>query len=89
LCLFAILAASSVLAFMVGVTTAFAISTTCVAIFMFAIAMAWFAYGRVILPLKTFALIPAYVATKICLYWTALLGKRVSRWVRADRTKPR
>jgi cellulose synthase/poly-beta-1,6-N-acetylglucosamine synthase-like glycosyltransferase len=87
LCLFAILAASSVLAVMVGVTTAFAISTTCVAIFMFAIAMAWFAYGRVILPLKTFALIPAYVATKIYLYRTVLFGKRVSRWVRADRTK--
>src|SRR5216683_1691164 len=65
LCLFASLAASSVLAVMVGVTTAFAISTSCVAIFMFAIAMAWFAYGRVILPPKSFALIPAYVATKI------------------------
>ncbi len=87
LCLFASLAASSVLAVMVGVTTAFAISTTCVAIFMFAIAMAWFAYGRVILPPKSFALIPAYVATKIYLYGTVLLGKRVSRWVRADRSK--
>ena len=85
--LFTILAASTILAINGLAISAFAISATCAAMFMFAIAMAWFAYGRAVLPFKTFALIPAYVVSKIYLYGTVLLGKRVSRWVRADRSK--
>lgn len=47
--------------------------------------LAWLKYARDILPLRAIGLIPLYVFAKLRLYSGALLGRKVSRWVRADR----
>ena len=47
--------------------------------------LAWRKYARDILPLRAIGLIPLYVFAKLRLYSGALLGRKVSRWVRADR----
>ena len=47
--------------------------------------LAWLKYARDILPLRAIGLIPLYVLAKLRLYSGTLLGRKVSRWVRADR----
>ena len=47
--------------------------------------LAWLKYARNVLPLRAMGLIPLYVFAKLRLYSGALLGRKVSRWVRADR----
>jgi cellulose synthase/poly-beta-1,6-N-acetylglucosamine synthase-like glycosyltransferase len=74
------------LAITAGLTaTAFAISLGCLVAVIFAVVFAWIQRGRDVLPLKSLALIPSYLVTKVRLYIAALLGERISHWVRADR----
>ena len=47
--------------------------------------LAWIKYALDILPLRAIGLIPLYVLAKLRLYSGTLLGRKVSRWVRADR----
>ena len=55
-----------------------------VGIFAFAILLAWWGWGRQIISLCTFLLIPVYVLSKIPYYFGFLL-KRQKKWVRTDR----
>jgi cellulose synthase/poly-beta-1,6-N-acetylglucosamine synthase-like glycosyltransferase len=48
--------------------------------------LAWFEHGRDILPAKSFALIGQYGLAKLKLYQAVLLGRRISRWIRTDRS---
>jgi len=63
------------------------ISATCVAFFLMTTFIAWLAYGRLILPPTSLPRIASYIGTRFSLYWSLLLGHRVSRWVRSDRSK--
>jgi hypothetical protein len=51
-----------------------------------AMILAWFKYGRDLLPPKSFALIGRYGLVKLKLYLAVLRGRRISRWIRADRS---
>jgi cellulose synthase/poly-beta-1,6-N-acetylglucosamine synthase-like glycosyltransferase len=64
---------------------ALAINLTCLALLAAATILAWFKFGRDVLPLKSLALIPSYVAAKLPHYGTAFLGRRVPGWIRSDR----
>jgi cellulose synthase/poly-beta-1,6-N-acetylglucosamine synthase-like glycosyltransferase len=87
LLLFIALTVSSALAFMGMRPYALTISATSVFLVFLALVMAWRECGRTILPLRTLALIPSYIARKVYLYGAILLGKRVSQWVRAERNR--
>jgi cellulose synthase/poly-beta-1,6-N-acetylglucosamine synthase-like glycosyltransferase len=50
-----------------------------------ALGLAWFRFGRDILPAKSFGLLARYVAEKLRIYSGVLLGRHVSSWTRADR----
>src|ERR1700730_10743070 len=67
-------------------SVSFLISLTCLAAVVFATILAWFKHARDILPPKALGLIPVYMLTKLRLYVSALLGRKVSQWVRADRS---
>ena len=58
-----------------------------VAIFAVTILLAWWGWGRHIISLLTFLLIPVYVVSKIP-YYVGFLWKRQKNWVRTDREKP-
>jgi cellulose synthase/poly-beta-1,6-N-acetylglucosamine synthase-like glycosyltransferase len=87
LLLFVALIASSALVFMGTHPYALMVSATSMLLVFLALVMAWRECGRSILPLRTFALLSAYIAEKTYLYGSVLLGKRVSQWVRAERNK--
>ena len=53
-------------------------------IFVMAILLAWWGWGRHIISLLTFLLIPIYVVSKIP-YYVGFLWKRQKNWVRTDR----
>ena len=63
-----------------------AISLVSFLLMVAAIIAAWFKYGRDILPSRSFALIGRYGLGKLNLYRAVLLGLRVSRWIRMDRS---
>jgi cellulose synthase/poly-beta-1,6-N-acetylglucosamine synthase-like glycosyltransferase len=48
--------------------------------------LAWFKCGRDILPPKSLVLIGQYGLAKLKLYGAVLLGLRISRWIRTDRS---
>ena len=74
------------LATLIGLsTTAFIISATCLVGAFAATILAWFTHGRDLLPLHSFGLILSYVLNKLPIYSGAAFGRRVSRWIRADR----
>jgi cellulose synthase/poly-beta-1,6-N-acetylglucosamine synthase-like glycosyltransferase len=50
-----------------------------------ATAIAWRTHGRDLLPPRSFGMIASYFLTKLRQYGAAALGRRVSRWIRADR----
>ena len=52
-----------------------------------AILLAWIKHGRDVLPLRSVFLIVPYFARKISLYATLATGRKVSRWIRTDRSK--
>jgi cellulose synthase/poly-beta-1,6-N-acetylglucosamine synthase-like glycosyltransferase len=53
---------------------------------MSTILLAWTKHGRDVLPLDAVILIVPYLATKLRLYAALAAGRRVSRWIRADRS---
>jgi cellulose synthase/poly-beta-1,6-N-acetylglucosamine synthase-like glycosyltransferase len=63
-----------------------AISLVSFLLMVMAIVASWFKCGRDILPSRSFALIGRYCLGKLNLYRAALLGLRVSRWIRTDRS---
>src|SRR5450631_904440 len=74
------------LTILLGLTpTAFAISLSCLVAVTFAVIVAWVLRGRDVLPPKSLALVPSYLIMKFRLYIAAVLGERMSLWVRADR----
>jgi cellulose synthase/poly-beta-1,6-N-acetylglucosamine synthase-like glycosyltransferase len=64
---------------------AFVISITCLVGALAATTLAWFTHGRDLLPPQSLGLILPYVLKKIPMYSGAAFGRRVSRWIRADR----
>src|ERR1035437_3180080 len=64
---------------------ALVISSTCLLMVIATIILAWFKFGRDILPLRALASIGPYAAAKVRSYVAVLFGHRVSRWNRADR----
>jgi cellulose synthase/poly-beta-1,6-N-acetylglucosamine synthase-like glycosyltransferase len=89
LLLFVALSVSSALVFIGTRPYALMVSATSMLLVFLALVMAWRECGRSILPLRTFAFLPAYIANKTYLYGSVLLGKRVSQWVRAERNRPK
>jgi cellulose synthase/poly-beta-1,6-N-acetylglucosamine synthase-like glycosyltransferase len=77
--------ASSILAIAGGSEAALLISMASLGLVMAATGIAWLHYGREILPPRAIGLIPLYIFAKLRLYGAALLGRKVSQWVRADR----
>ena len=74
------------LAALIGMSTAaFTISATCLLGALAATILAWFTHGRDLLPPRSLGLILSYVSNKIPIYSGAAFGRRVSRWIRADR----
>ena len=74
------------LAALIGMSTAaFTISATCLLGALAATILAWFTHGRDLLPPRSLGLILSYVSNKIPMYSGAAFGRRVSRWIRADR----
>jgi cellulose synthase/poly-beta-1,6-N-acetylglucosamine synthase-like glycosyltransferase len=53
--------------------------------FTLPIILAWFEYGRKVLPFSAILSIPVYIMGKMRLYITILSGKSVSTWIRTDR----
>jgi cellulose synthase/poly-beta-1,6-N-acetylglucosamine synthase-like glycosyltransferase len=64
---------------------AFLISLCSLVVVILMVVLAWGSCGRELLPAKSLTLLPSYVATKVRIYTAALLGQRVSHWIRADR----
>jgi cellulose synthase/poly-beta-1,6-N-acetylglucosamine synthase-like glycosyltransferase len=65
--------------------TALILSVTCLVGTLAATMLAWFTHGRDLLPQHSLGLILSYVLSKIPIYSGAAFGRRVSRWIRADR----
>ena len=63
-----------------------AINAVCFGMIFLATLVTWAAYGRDILPPKAFILIIRYGFAKIRLYKAVIFGRRISRWIRADRS---
>jgi cellulose synthase/poly-beta-1,6-N-acetylglucosamine synthase-like glycosyltransferase len=84
--LIAITLVAGVAAFVGIATIPFDISLTCLALVLIATILAWSRHGRDILPPRSFGLLALYFITKLRHYGGAILGRRVSRWIRADRS---
>jgi cellulose synthase/poly-beta-1,6-N-acetylglucosamine synthase-like glycosyltransferase len=63
-----------------------AISLVSAVLMVAAAILAWAKYGRDILPPKSLALIGQYLLGKLSLYRAVLFGRRISRWIRTDRS---
>jgi len=61
------------------------VSLSGLSIALAALVIAWLECGREVLPARSFGLLAAYVTAKLRMYGAALLGRRVSSWIRADR----
>ena len=77
--------ASAVLAFFGQRPLSFIIAISSLTVFGLSATLAWIAYGRSALPLKSVTLIPWYLFSKIGQYASAVVKGRTSRWVRTDR----
>jgi glycosyltransferase involved in cell wall biosynthesis len=74
------------LAVLIGMSsTAFIVSAICLLSALAATILAWFNHGRDVLPSHSLGLVVSYVLNKIPMYSGAAFGRRVSRWIRADR----
>jgi len=60
--------------------------SACLLLVVAAILMAWIKHGRDVLPIHSLVLIVPYVAKKLTLYAALATGRRVSRWIRTDRS---
>jgi cellulose synthase/poly-beta-1,6-N-acetylglucosamine synthase-like glycosyltransferase len=86
LVLLSVTAAASLLAVFGGSVTPLVISVCCLGLAGLATILAWFNCARDILPPRAVGLIPLYMFAKLWLYLAALSGRKVSGWVRADRS---
>ena len=66
--------------------SSFVVSLCCLLLLTLSISVAWLRFGRNILPARSLLRIPVYLAEKVPVYAKLLVGKRVSSWVRSDRT---
>ncbi len=64
---------------------AFQISAAACTAFVLSITLAWWKFGRTVLPASALLLVPAYVWAKCGLYARLLGGQRAKRWIRTDR----
>jgi len=62
------------------------ISLGCLMVVSLATVLAWSSKGREVLPPRSLMLVPSYFWAKFRHYLAAVLGERVSQWVRADRS---
>jgi cellulose synthase/poly-beta-1,6-N-acetylglucosamine synthase-like glycosyltransferase len=85
LALTATLLASALLAFFGERPLSFVVAISSLAAFGLSATLAWIAYGRSVLPLKSVALIPYYLLSKMGQYASAAIHGRSSQWVRTDR----
>jgi cellulose synthase/poly-beta-1,6-N-acetylglucosamine synthase-like glycosyltransferase len=67
-------------------TLPFIICTSCLFTVTLGIGIAWYKFGRDILPIKSTKLLVLYFATKIGRYTVALFSKSVTVWSRTDRS---
>lgn len=68
-----------------GSLVPFAIGSGSLALVVLGTVMARAKFARDILPVRTLGLVPLYMLAKLRQYVLALAGRKVSRWVRADR----
>jgi cellulose synthase/poly-beta-1,6-N-acetylglucosamine synthase-like glycosyltransferase len=61
------------------------ISLSSLVVVVLMVVLAWRLHGKEVLPARSLTLLPPYLATKARLYIAALLGQRVSLWIRTDR----
>jgi cellulose synthase/poly-beta-1,6-N-acetylglucosamine synthase-like glycosyltransferase len=71
-----------------GLSMPFIISVGNAVGFGTAVILAWWKFGRDILPAKALASVPGYVWKKLPLYFQAISGKSNTNWVRTDRNPP-
>jgi cellulose synthase/poly-beta-1,6-N-acetylglucosamine synthase-like glycosyltransferase len=64
----------------------FFLIAACLLLGVASIVVAWIKYGRDVLPLDAIVLIVPYLASKFSFYTALAAGRRVSRWIRADRS---
>jgi len=64
----------------------FAISAACVTAILISLSLTWMNYGRDILHARSIFLIVSYCFAKMRLYKAVLFGRRISHWIRADRS---
>ena len=69
-----------------GSKLAFIISLSALALVSIATTAAWTKFAREILPLRSIGLIPIYLFARLKQYLASAFGRKVSQWVRADRT---
>lgn len=60
------------------------IALSTIAVFLVCVTLAWFRIGRSVVPLRTLALAPFYILSKLGLYARILAGRKVG-WVRSRR----
>lgn len=65
---------------------AFHVSAAAFLAFVVAILLAWWSYGRTVLPTKALLSLPAYLWEKCRLYARLLSGRRPTQWTRTDRS---
>jgi cellulose synthase/poly-beta-1,6-N-acetylglucosamine synthase-like glycosyltransferase len=77
---------SAVLVFAGGSALPLIMSLANLSAFSFAVLVAWWHFGREIIPFRSILLIPAYVLSKASLYKQFLLSRnRAQRWIRTER----
>ena len=67
-------------------SSSLSMSLCCIGLLTLSISAAWLRFGKDILPARSLFRIPIYLAEKLPVYAKLLVGKRVSSWVRSDRT---
>lgn len=77
--------ASGVLVLVGGSTVPAWIAGVSLGLIGFGVAVGWARYGRKEIPLRYLLLVPLYVAWKVPLYLSFLVGRREQRWRRTDR----
>jgi cellulose synthase/poly-beta-1,6-N-acetylglucosamine synthase-like glycosyltransferase len=79
-------AIGAAIAAMTGLSAApFFLIAACLVLVVAAVLLAWVKHGREVLPLHAAVLIVPYLARKLSLYAALATGRRVLRWIRADR----
>jgi len=66
---------------------ALTVSAATLLAFILAAGLAWFRWGRDVVPFGAILSIPLYILGKLGLYWTILRNKKTAQWIRTSRTK--